>query len=163
MTLRFAIVPVGERRSRLVHGLLAYASGRGWPPGRSTWSRVRTSSIAASTHVFKDLVLAAGFFAPFYGQSHWDKNGAFAAGRRLTARAWRPPSAYPHLLFESFAENALVFVLVVRRNGRDSPLAVTKSQSDLLDGRHGSGKSSECAMRLKARTPTGARSSSCFT
>jgi long-chain fatty acid transport protein len=35
-------------------------------------------SIAASMHVSKDLVLAAGFFAPFYGLSRWDKNGAFA-------------------------------------------------------------------------------------
>ncbi len=36
------------------------------------------AALAGSTHLTKNLVIAGGFFAPFFGTSHWDQNGAFA-------------------------------------------------------------------------------------
>jgi long-chain fatty acid transport protein len=35
------------------------------------------ASLAGSAHLTKNLVIGAGFFAPFFGISHWDKNKAF--------------------------------------------------------------------------------------
>jgi long-chain fatty acid transport protein len=36
------------------------------------------ASLGATTHIGKNLVIGAGFFAPFFGISHWDKNNAFS-------------------------------------------------------------------------------------
>ena len=55
------------------------AGAQGADTGRASLFNVFGGpSMAGSVHVSKDLVLAAGFFAPFYGVFHWDKNQAFA-------------------------------------------------------------------------------------
>jgi long-chain fatty acid transport protein len=36
------------------------------------------ASLGATTHLTKNLAIGVGFFAPFFGISHWDKNNAFA-------------------------------------------------------------------------------------
>src|SRR5271165_63830 len=40
------------------------------------------ASLGASTHLTKNLVIGGGFFAPFFGISHWDKNNAFANSQK---------------------------------------------------------------------------------
>lgn len=35
------------------------------------------ASLAGTTHLTKNLTIGAGFFAPFFGISHWDKNNGF--------------------------------------------------------------------------------------
>lgn len=59
------------------------AGAQGADTGKATLFNVFGGpSVAASTHISKDLVVAAGIFAPFYGLSHWDKNQAFAGSTK---------------------------------------------------------------------------------
>lgn len=55
------------------------AGAQGADTGKATLLNVfGGAAVGGTMHLTKNLVIGAGFFAPFYGISHWNKNNAFA-------------------------------------------------------------------------------------
>jgi long-chain fatty acid transport protein len=65
--------------SQAVDDLPDPAGAKGADTGKASLLNVfGGAAIGGTVHVTKNLVIGAGFFAPFFGLSHWDQNSAFA-------------------------------------------------------------------------------------
>jgi long-chain fatty acid transport protein len=83
---------VGLYGSLAVHGASwTHKPGPDEPPDPTTTGTGRLlnvfggATIAASTHLTKNLVVGGGFFAPFFGLSHWAKNDAYSDSTQFPA------------------------------------------------------------------------------